>query len=92
MLDVYEHITEELCEKKSLAALVYLINGGRELEFKYNGNSYFMSRSKAQKYVSLWGEGKEQSFDRVEELVENAIVDGKTLYSVWNDIIIDTLF
>lgn len=91
-MDVYDRITDELMKEKSLAALVYLINGGRELEFEYNGNEYFMSRSKAEIYVSLWGEGKEQSFSRVEDLVENAIIDEKPLLSVWKDLTLTYLF
>lgn len=88
----YDLITDELFDKKSLAALVYLIECGRELEFKYNGKEYFISKSKAKEHVSLWGEGKEQSFSHTDELIANAVIDEKSFHSVWNDLTLTYLF
>ena len=49
----HDEMVTALLEEKSLAALVYLIDHGRELEFDSCGNTYFISRDKAAKYVSL---------------------------------------
>ena len=91
-MDLYDLIIQELEIKKSLAALIYLIERGRELEFTANGIEYFLSRDHAAKYVSLWNKHTEQSFDSIEELIENAIVEDRTFMSVWNTIKIETLF
>ena len=40
---LHDIIAEELTEKKSLAALIYLICHGRELEFEFEGKKYFIS-------------------------------------------------
>ena len=69
-MDLYDLIIHELEVKKSLAALIYLIERGRELEFTVNGMEYFLSRDHAAKYVSLWNKHHEQSFDSIEELIE----------------------
>ena len=41
-MDLYDLIIHELEVKKSLAALIYLIERGRELEFTVNGMEYFL--------------------------------------------------
>lgn len=91
-MDLYDSIIHELEIKKSLAALIYLIERGRELEFTVNGMEYFLSRDHATKYVSLWNKHNEQSFDSIEELIENAIIEDRTFISVWNTVKIETLF
>lgn len=91
-MDLYDLIIHELEVKKSLAALIYLIERGRELEFTVNGMEYFLYRDHAAKYVSLWNKHHEQSFDSIEELIENAIVGNGVFISVWNTVKIETLF
>lgn len=90
--DLHDIIADELIEHKSLGALIYLIDAGRELDFAVDGISCFISKSNALKYVSLWTESNEQSFDSVEELLECAIVGGDRLLSVWENAKIETLF
>lgn len=89
---MHDLIVQELENTKSLAALIFLIERGRELEFSYNGGGYFISRSRAQRFVSLWDRQNEQSFDSVEELIENAVIGNQSLMSVWKDVNIETLF
>ena len=91
-MDLYDLIIHELEVKKSLAALIYLIERGRELEFTVSGMEYFLSRDHAAKYVSLWNKHHEQSFDSIEVLIENAIVGNGVFISVWNTVKIETLF
>lgn len=88
----HDIIERELLEKRSLAALINLIDSGRELEFKVNGKDYFISRDNSMKYVSLWDNKTEQSFDSVYELIENATIDNDTFLSVWSGVEIQTLF
>lgn len=45
---LHDIIAEELTDKKSLAALIYLICHGRELEFEIEGKEYFISCDKSQ--------------------------------------------
>lgn len=89
---LHDLIVDEFERTKSLAALIYLINAGRELEFLAHGKEYFISRDKSQKYVSLWENQNEQSFDSVEELIENAVVADSVLLSVLPEIQIQTIF
>ena len=91
-MTVYSLIVDELFKTKSLAALVYLINNGRELEFLFDGKECFISKSGSKKYVSLWVEGVEQSFNSVEQLIANAVIDEKSFLFIWDEIEIQYLF
>ncbi|MBQ8057878.1 MAG: hypothetical protein IJ275_06055 [Ruminococcus sp.] len=83
-MSVHDLIVAELFETKSLAALIFLIDCGRELEFKVDGKEYFISCSNAEKYVSLWTNQNEQSFDSVYELIENATIDNTGFLVAWS--------
>ena len=89
---LHDFIVKEFECTKSLSALIYLIDRGRELEFSIHGAEYFISRHKSQKYVSIWDNQKEQSLNSVEELIENAIVSNSPLLSIWPEIQIETFF
>lgn len=91
-MDLHDIFVRELIEKKSLAALHYLINAGRELEFKVNGKDFFLSRSGSSQVVSLWAGKAEQSFDSMEELLKSSVVDGCRFLSIWNQAEIGVLF
>jgi len=88
----HDEMTTALLEEKSLAALVYLIDHGRELEFDACGNTYFISKDKAAKYVSLWKKEQEQSFDHMYDLIEHGEVEGQPFFKMWKDCRISTLF
>lgn len=91
-LGLHDRIAEELDQTKSLAALIWLVDRGRELEFSVEGKGYFLSRSKAEQYVSLWDSKTEQSFDTVEQLLENAAIGGRPFLDAWKDAKIETIF
>ena len=82
---VHELIVTELFERKSLAALIFLIDCGRELEFRINVKDYFISCCNSKKYVSLWCNKYEQSFDSVYELLENAKIENIDFCVAWAD-------
>lgn len=88
----HEDMLKALLDEKSLAALIYLLDVGRELEFKVKDTVYFVSKDKAQKYVSIWKGQEEQSFDHAYDLIEHALVNGIPFYSAWKDAEIMTLF
>jgi len=88
----HDEMAAALLEEKSLAALVYLIDHGRELEFMSGEHTYFVSRDKAAKYVSIWQGEQEQSFDHVYDLIEHAEVEGQPFFKMWKDCEISTLF
>lgn len=91
-MDLHDRIVKELEKTKSLAALIYLIERGREVEFTVNGKGYFLSRHKSQRAVSLWDSDTEQSFDSVEELIERAKITGSPFLTAWETARIDTIF
>lgn len=90
--NTHDVISDELIKSKSISALIYLINHGRELEFSIDGADYFISCNEAEKYVSIWNGKNEQSFDSIDELIENAIIESKPFIAAWKYIKIKTLF
>lgn len=79
-------------EKYIKNLLRFPLDHGRELEFSFSDKTFFISRSKSSKYVSLWDDKSEQSFNSVEELVNKATIQNRTLLSVWPEIKIQTIF
>ncbi len=91
-MDLHERIVWELLEHKYFAALIWLIECGRELEFSVDGVPCFISRSGSDRYVSLWADGNQQAFDSVELLIENAVIGQDRLMDIWDGLQIDTLY
>ena len=89
---LYQCIEKELLEQKSLAALIYLLDNGRELECELNGEIYFITKSNSPKYVSLWHNNTEQSFKSIEELLKKAVLGEEKFLSLWEKMHIVTLF
>ncbi len=91
-MNLHDLIVDELINKKSLAAFIWLINHGRELELSMDFIPCFISHHRSNKTVSLWVNQAEQSFDSVEELIQNSTVNEKPFLLLWNDAVIETLF
>lgn len=92
-MDLHDRIAKELLNQKSLAALMYLLEKGRELECFYQDKHLFLSRYGSKNTCSLCIDGKEEeSFDGAEELVEKARIDGKPFLETWDEIKLSTLF
>ncbi len=92
MYNLHDYLADELCNNKSLGALTYLLEKGREFEFTHKGVICFISRSETQKEVSIWIDKKEYAFDNIEQLAESKIFEKKTLLEIWDEIEIETLF
>lgn len=91
-MDIHDKMVEELFKTKSLNALIYLIEHGRELEFKYNDIECFISKDHSSGFVSIWVDKKEQAFDSIEELIANAEIDNALFEDIWRDITLGVLF
>lgn len=91
-MELHERIVRELLEQKSFAALIWLIEHGRELEFSVDGVPCFISRSDSDQHVSLWVDGNQQAFDSMEQLIENAVIGQNSFMTLWDNIQISTLF
>lgn len=94
-MSLHDLIVREFERTKSISALIYLIEHGREIEFSFEGKEYFLSRSNSEKGVSLWSGGgqKEQSFNNVEELIEKAeMINGTVLLDALPQIQLETIF
>jgi hypothetical protein len=89
---VHDLIVNELFEKKSLAALIFLIDCGHELEFSMNGNKCFISCDGSKKYVSLYVNKMEQSFDSVDALITNATIADMSFLTAWKQAELEYLF
>lgn len=92
MNDVHDYIVKELFEKKSVAALIYLVDCGRELEFTVDDAKCFISKSNSKRYVSLWGNQAEQAFDHPDILAEQATIGQDDFLTAWAKATLDTLF
>jgi len=90
--NVHDNLTNELFQYHSLAALIYLINIGRELEFSYKDIKCFISKSGSTKTVSLWISEDEQAFDSIEALIENAVICNQVLIRIFHNTTLETLF
>ena len=64
---------------------------GREQEFRWQGRPGFISRSGSAKVVSIWLDKKEQAFDSTEALAQDALLEGKPFYQIWEDIELECL-
>ena len=82
-MNVHDLIVNELFENKSLAALIFLVDNGRELEFNAGENKCFITRDNSKKYVSLYVNNNENSFDSVSELIENAMIADMQFFEAW---------
>ena len=91
-MELHERIVRELLKQKSFAALIWLIEHGRELEFSVDGVPCFISRSGSDQHVSLWVDGNQQAFDSMEQLIENAVIGQNSFMTLWDNIQITTLF
>ncbi len=92
MLDLHDFIVNELFEKKSVSALIWLIEQGREAEIKIDGTKIFISKHISAGKVSLCQNKKEQTFESVEELIEKAVINNKMFLETWDSAIVETLF
>lgn len=73
MLNAQDLNADELLKDYSLGALDYLILHGRELEFKYKDELFFISKYGSPKYVTLSYGEKGQDFDSIDELFDKAL-------------------
>ena len=88
----HDQASKMLFETKSLDALKFLIANGRELEFVYDGAACFLSRSSSSQDVSLWCDGIQQSFDSMDALIENAVLNQTPFSDAWEKAELSFLF
>ncbi len=66
------------------------INTGREIEFSYNNQNYFESRTSQTNWYIFHEETKSyQYFKSAEELILNAILQGENINDIWEEITIN---
>ena len=92
MENVHDLIVNELFTYKSVAAFIYLINAGREIEIKYNHISAFISKDGSKKQCSIWVDQTEQAFGSVEDLLNQAVIQGRSVIDLWEQIEFNTLY
>lgn len=91
-MDLHDQIAEELLEKKSLAALIFLVEQGRELEFTFHGKPYFITPHNQKEGVSLFCGKAEEEYPTVPLLLESAKLDGVPFLEAWPEVILGILF
>jgi hypothetical protein len=91
MSDLYEMIVNEL-NNKSIAALLFLLDNGRELSFEYNNTRYAITWNGEKLYLDNENHNDLQKFDDTWNFIENALLQEKTFIEVWEDIKLINLF
>ena len=84
-MNMHDKMAKELFDNKSLKALSYLIEHGRELEFEYDKKICFLSKDNSSGFVSIWVEKKEQYFDSMEQLIEKAEINNVSFEEIWKE-------
>ena len=82
----------DLFEHKSLDALIFLIDHGRELEFRYCNQDYYISCDNSKQYISLWHNITEEIFSSLNELINNAVLQNVPFLTAWEQIELQYLF
>ena len=83
-------LSDELLEKNSIGAFVWLIDHGREIEFKYKEQEYFVTTEDED--IVLWHDYKKQSFSCMEEMFEEVRLCDEDIYEVWDDVEFTCIF
>lgn len=91
-MNMHDKMAKELFDNKSLKALSYLIEHGRELEFEYDKKICFLSKDNSSGFVSIWVEKKEQYFDSMEQLIEKAEINKVSFEEIWEESELNILY
>ncbi len=91
-MSMHDKMAKELFDNKSLKALSYLIEHGRELEFEYDKKICFLSKDNSSGFVSIWVEKKEQYFDSMEQLIEKAEINKVSFEEIWEESELNILY
>ena len=91
-MNMHDKMAKELFDNKSLNALSYLIENGRELEFEYDKKICFLSKDNSSGFVSIWVEKKEQYFDSMEQLIEKAEINKVSFEEIWEESELNILY
>lgn len=59
---------------------------GEEYNFYYKDREFWISKNTEGNYLTEVGSGQTQEFKNVEELLDNARIDGKSILTIWKDI------
>ena len=92
MIGAHDLIADELFNYHSLGALDYLIAHGRELEFYYKSEPFFISIHGSTKYVGLSHGEIQKDFESMDDLFEKATLLDKPFLEVWKECQLINLF
>jgi len=65
---------------------------GREIEFTYNKNMYFVTHNKRGWLLIKTDDRTSQCFDCSESLIKNAKIGSEYLIELWDEIKLDTVY
>ena len=91
-MELHQRHTDALFATKSLDALVFLIDAGRELEFTFGGQAYFLSGCDTGGYICLYCGAHVQRFDTMQELIRNAVLLDQPFSQAWYQAELQYLF
>ncbi len=91
-MDLHDVMIAKLTEQKSLSALCWLIDHGREIEFLYRQTECFLSARCQSDLVSFFTDGQEQTFKTIEICLSQAQINGIPFLQAWQEVQIRTIF
>lgn len=83
-MDQYGNLEPE--EEYLYEHFVFHLHQGREFDFVYKGDKYAISHGKYRYFTKYGDADNVQSFNTIEELLENLRIDNKTIQEIWKDI------
>ena len=89
--NLYDMIREELWDKHSISALLFLFDGGRELNFLYKNHPFGIFRHE-KKWILSGETIDDQEFVTPWDLISKGQIDGEKFFAIWNEIEIKVLF
>lgn len=90
-LKLHDLIVEELSNKKSIAALIFLINAGRELEFSFDGIEFFISGHTKGQGIELAQSNHAEHFEDMHKLICCSTLASVPFIDAWPNVILNCL-
>ncbi|MCI9017669.1 MAG: hypothetical protein HFI26_02635 [Lachnospiraceae bacterium] len=66
--------------------LIERVEWGEEFLFQYCGNNYWISQNANGRYLTREKDSYSQDFKTTKELFEKALIEGKTILQIWDEI------
>jgi len=88
---LHDLIVAELINKRSIAALVFLIDAGRELEFSFGGTDFFISKDTKGHGIELAQGNHAEHFEDMHKLICCSTLVSVPFIDAWPNVSLNCL-